>query len=67
VDTTVIDLPADATNDHRGGMALSGAMVFDSPGDITVDCSNGAGVGRQIVNLDIQAVRVQTLTADPIV
>jgi hypothetical protein len=47
-------------------MALSGGLSSPAGTDITVDCSNGAGVGGQIDNLDIQAVRVETLTADPV-
>lgn len=65
-DTTVIDLPADGAADDRGAMALSGAVQFGSDATLSVDCSNGAGVAGQIDHLDIQAVRVATVTADPI-
>jgi hypothetical protein len=66
-DQTVIDLPSDPTADDRGAMVLSGGTQFASASAITVDCSSGAGVAGEIDNLDITAIKVETLTADEIV
>ena len=65
VDSVTVKLPADGANDDDT-IALSGAITFSSPGTISVDCSN-SGTAGQLTGLDIQAIRVETLTADEIV
>ena len=46
---------------------MSGAASADQSFDVSVDCAATAGVNGQLTDLDIQAVRVGTLTADEIV
>lgn len=62
----VVEMVADGAGPDHGTIAMSAAVQSLTPSDLTVDCTQSAGVAGQLNNLDIEAIQVGTISADPI-
>jgi hypothetical protein len=67
IDTSKVEMVADGAGPDHGTIALSAATSAGSPVNLTVDCTQTAGVSGQLDGLDIEAVQIGKLTADEIV